>query len=73
MHVLNCFDNKFKYFTKKLHYVRFVSSPEQNAQWELLGHRDVRRPSSIVRSFVVNNFFKEHLLLNYLANFNQTS
>ena len=25
------------------------SSPEQNAQWELLGHRDVRRPSSSVR------------------------
>ena len=34
------------------------SSPEQNAQWELLGHRDVRRPSSsVVRrvSCVVNN------------------
>ena len=34
-----------------LHTVIFIifSSPEQNAQWELLGHRDVRRPSSVVR------------------------
>ena len=59
-------------------YTLFISSPEQNAQWELLGHRDVRRPSSsVVRrrrpSSVVNNFFKQHLLLNYLVNLNQTS
>ena len=34
-----------------------------------------RRPSSVVRraSCVVNNFLKEHLLLNCLANFNQIS
>ena len=68
------FDQKCILDRKDRVWSNFISSPEPLAIGELLRSLNVRRPSFVVRrvSFVVNNCFKGHLLLNYWLDFDQT-
>ena len=53
----------------------FISSPEPKAQSDLLWSLTVRRHCChcLSVSLSIHNFFKQHLLLNHFATFNQIS